>query len=86
MALQGAREHTFTNPHGIVYRIELFREAVGCALEDEAIQAWTWFPGYAWQIGTCRGCRIHLGWGFRAVAGAAPASFYGLIRDRLLEG
>lgn len=88
MSLQGAHEHTFTNPHGIVFRIGLFQEAAGCALRDEATEEWTWFAGYAWQIGGCRSCGTHLGWGFRAAepALAGPASFFGLILDRLLEG
>ena len=89
MSLQGGHEHSFTNPHGIIFRIGLFQEAVGCSLHGAATETWTWFRGYAWQIGVCRSCRIHLGWGFRAIPGTtdgSPAYFYGLILDRLLEG
>jgi hypothetical protein len=37
-------------------------------------------PGYAWQVGLCRACGVHLGWGFVLEA----ARFYGLIVERLL--
>lgn len=74
-------EHVCTNPHGFVYRIGCFREAPGCAGVGPHDSAFSWFPGYTWQIALCRGCHGHLGWRFRA----GPDRFHGLILDRLVE-
>ena len=41
----------------------------------------SWFPGYAWMVGVCRGCGEHLGWLFVS----ADSRFHGLIADRLAE-
>ncbi len=76
----GAHEHVFTNPHGIQFRIGCFAHAVGCRTLGQASTFWTWFPGHAWQIAICGGCREHLGWLFTA----SDASFHGLILDRLV--
>ena len=85
MSLDGGHEHTFTNPHHIVFRIGLFAEAIGCAAQVQPTEEHSWFPGYRWRIGVCRHCHTHLGWRFEAVPGASrdPASFYGLITSRL---
>jgi hypothetical protein len=45
----------------------------------EPSEYYPWFPGYAWQIAVCRGCRAHLGWLFRAEGDV----FFGLILNRL---
>jgi peptide methionine sulfoxide reductase MsrB len=39
----------------------------------------TWFAGYAWQVGICGNCDAHLGWIFTS----DPHRFYGLILERL---
>lgn len=73
-------EHTCTNPHGIAYRIGCFRQAPGCTGAGPLDSAFSWFPGYTWQIALCQRCRAHLGWIFRA----GTDCFHGLILDRLV--
>jgi hypothetical protein len=79
--ISGHHAHTFANPHGFVFHIGCFALAPGCAAVGEPTTEFTWFPGFAWQIATCRGCREHLGWLFRSAEGR----FHGLIMDRLVE-
>ena len=74
-------EHTCTNPHGLAFRIGCFRQAPGCTGMGPRDSAFSWFPGYTWQIAVCGRCRTHLGWIFRAGADC----FHGLILDRLAE-
>ena len=77
----GSRQHTFANPSGIVFTIGCFNAAEGCAPVGPASEEFTWFPGFAWRVGVCRGCLAHLGWYFEASSGAA---FWGLILDHLI--
>jgi hypothetical protein len=79
--MAGARQHTFANPAGIVFTIGCFQTAEGCAPVGPASDEFTWFPGFAWRVGVCRGCLAHLGWHFVAPSGAA---FWGLILDHLI--
>ena len=81
IAVGGAHEHTFVNPHGLEFRIGCFAIATGCLQVGEVTTFWSWFPGYAWQIELCVGCREHLGWEFRS----ADHRFHGLILDRLVS-
>ncbi len=76
----GAHEHVRTNPAGVGYRIGCFHAAPGCAAVGEETELYSWFPGHAWRVAICRGCRTHLGWAFRAGA----RRFHGLIVERLL--
>jgi len=78
--VQGGHEHTFTNPHGLVFRIGCFAAAPGCAQTGMLTEEWTWFRGYLWQVALCRGCGNHLGWRYRDYGGEG---FYGLILPRL---
>lgn len=49
------------------------------ALSNIPSVQYTWFPGYAWQIATCRKCRHHVGWKFISKnVKMTPRSFYGL--------
>ncbi|MBT5263804.1 MAG: hypothetical protein HOL85_03165 [Rhodospirillaceae bacterium] len=77
---EGAHEHRRFNPAGFVFRIRLFSEAPGVAVEDVETEDFSWFSGHAWSIATCGGCGLHLGWRF-AQAGSV---FFGLIRNRLV--
>ncbi|WP_052302114.1 cereblon family protein [Desulfobulbus propionicus] len=74
-------EHAFFNPTGIAFLIRCFHTAPGVAVWAEPSTAFTWFPGYCWQIVLCAACQSHLGWLFSPMAGGR--SFYGLIADRL---
>jgi hypothetical protein len=79
-SVSGHHLHTFCNPHGLVFEIGCFSEAPGCGATGPAEHFFSWFPGYAWRMGVCRGCHAHLGWSY----GDAP-DFWGLIVDRLAE-
>ena len=78
----GAHEHTFANPNGLVFNIACFRLATGCASTGPFSQEFAWFKGYQWRIVVCNMCLTHLGWLF--VSGSAD-TFHGLITDRLIE-
>ena len=80
-AWAGSRQHTFANPAGIVFTIGCFSAAEGCAAVGPSSSEFTWFPGFDWRVGICRGCLTHLGWHFAAPSGAA---FWGLILDHLI--
>jgi len=83
--VQGAREHTCTNPGGYVYTIGCFREAEGCEEAGELTEAFSWFPGFAWRYAFCGGCGVHLGWVYEG-SGETPEGFFGLILNRLVAG
>ena len=71
----GAHEHTFVNPAGIEFRIGCFVAAPGCAHVGAASDAFSWFPGWRWQIALCGRCHNHVGWIFRL----GGDQFHGLI-------
>ncbi|RNA36227.1 cereblon isoform X1 [Brachionus plicatilis] len=44
----------------------------------------SWFPGYAWQIITCKRCNNHIGWKFtNALPDLKPERFFGLTRKAI---
>ncbi len=79
ICVQGAHEHTCTNPLGLSFHIGCYREASGCELTGTATPEHSWFRGYAWRIAHCAHCHTHLGWAFES----AGDNFYGLITHRL---
>lgn len=79
IAVLGAHEHNFTNPHGITFHIGCFRDAGGCAAVGDATAEFSWFPGYAWRVALCTNCQTHLGWRFQM----DQDYFLGLIVNRL---
>ena len=81
VSVEGAHEHTFTNPAGFVFRIGCFRSAPGCVETGEFTAEASWFRGRAWRYAACAGCRAHLGWVYRD---RGDAAFFGLILNRLL--
>lgn len=82
MEVSGAHEHTFVNPAGFVYRIGCFSVAPGCAHLGVPETAFSWFPGWSWQVAACARCRAHLGWIYRN----AGEQFHGLIVTALRHG
>jgi hypothetical protein len=76
----GAHEHTFVNPGGIVHTIGCFAVATGCSYRGDPETAFSWFPGFRWQVATCSACYAHLGWLFRGERGD---SFHGLIVEAI---
>ena len=80
--VQGTHRHTFANPHGLVFELGCFKNAVGCGYAGAATDEFTWFAGYRWRICFCATCLTHLGWIFSSPGGDA---FHGLILDRLID-
>src|SRR5262245_12372543 len=80
VSVHGAHEHRRVNPIGIDFHLGCFGEAPGCLSEGQPTLFWTWFPGYAWRIASCRACGDHLGWTF-----CGEETFFGLILDRLID-
>ena len=82
IAVQGSHQHTFANPHGIVFEIGCFKTAQGCGYAGPPSTEFTWFSGYAWRVSFCTLCMTHLGWLFIAESGD---SFHGFILDHLIQ-
>jgi hypothetical protein len=80
--VQGAKEHTFFNPYGIIFQIGCFRQARGCGYQGPGNEQFSWFPGYSWRIALCSSCLAHLGWLYSA---PDKESFHGLILDHLIQ-
>ena len=80
IVIQGSHQHTFANPHGVVFEIGCFKDVTGCGYAGAATDEFSWFAGYSWRICFCTMCLTHLGWIFSSNAGAI---FHGLILDRL---
>ncbi len=82
LEVNGLHCHTFFNPAGLVFEIACFADAAGCRQEGTASTHFSWFADTSWQVAVCRSCETHLGWYFQG----AETSFYGLIRNRLING
>ncbi|MBT8330807.1 MAG: hypothetical protein KJP06_00640 [Deltaproteobacteria bacterium] len=82
ITVQGSHQHTFANPHGVVFEIGCFKTAQGCGYAGPPSTEFTWFSGYAWRVSFCTLCMTHLGWAFIADSGD---SFHGFIIDRLIQ-
>jgi len=82
MTVNGAHQHTFANPHGIVFDIGCFKEAEGCGAVGTPTDEFVWFAGYFWRVALCRACLTHMGWFFTS---SDSDSFFGLIMDHLIE-
>ena len=74
-----AHEHVFVNPSGIQYRIGCYAAAPGCIHLGATESAFSWFPGWSWQVAACAQCRTHVGWIYRL----AGQQFHGLIVNAL---
>ena len=79
--MAGAHEHTFVNPGGFVHHIGCFAAAPGCVHlgTPPGESAFSWFPGWTWQVAACAQCGAHLGWIYRN----AGEQFHGLITQAL---
>jgi len=78
----GSHEHTFVNPGGFVHHLGCFALAPGVVHVGEPDPAFSWFPGWTWQIAECGRCRTHIGWIYRC----AGEQFHGLVLDKLVPG
>lgn len=77
--MNDSHKHTFPNPHGIVFEIGCFKEAMGCTAMKESFYEFSWFSGYNWRIAVCNSCLNHLGWLFCSDS----YSFFGLILEKI---
>ena len=82
ISIQGSHQHTFANPHGIVFEIGCFKDVTGCGYAGAATDEFSWFAGYSWRICFCGMCLTHLGWIFSSQAGDI---FHALILDRISQ-
>jgi hypothetical protein len=82
IAVAGSHQHTFANPHGIVFEIGCFRTAEGCGYVGPPTDEFSWFNGFMWRVAVCSACLTHLGWLFTS---SGSNRFTGLILDRLIE-
>jgi hypothetical protein len=73
--MAGAHEHTFVNPAGFTFRVGCFIAAPGARHTGSPSEAFSWFPGWKWQIAICGRCYAHVGWIFRC----GGEQFHGLI-------
>jgi hypothetical protein len=80
--VNGTHEHVFVNPAGFQFQIGCFDAAPGCAHHGATETAFSWFPGWTWQVAACARCRAHLGWIYRN----AGQQFHGLILNSLRDG
>lgn len=80
--MAGKHEHTFVNAAGFVHHIGCFAAAGGCAYIGSTETAFSYFPGWTWQIAVCGQCRAHLGWIYRN----AGEQFHGLLVAALRNG
>ncbi|WP_457575308.1 cereblon family protein [Desulfomarina sp.] len=79
--VNGAHEHTFFNPAGVVFHLGCFRIAPGCVQAGPATSEFTWFKGYIWRFALCGNCGVHLGWQYQQ----DESRFFGLILALLRE-
>jgi hypothetical protein len=82
ISIQGSHQHTFANPHGVVFEIGCFKDVTGCGYAGAATDEFSWFAGYSWRICFCSMCLTHLGWIFSSNAGDI---FHALILDRIIQ-
>jgi hypothetical protein len=81
IAVSDSHEHVFVNPAGFQFRIGCFDAAPGCAYRGPTEAAFSWFPGFTWQVAVCARCRAHVGWIYRN----AGLQFHGLSLDALRD-
>ncbi|MFZ5572607.1 MAG: cereblon family protein [Thermodesulfobacteriota bacterium] len=81
MTVQGAHQHTFANPQGILFEIACFRHASGCRYSGLPTSEWSWFRGFSWRFASCGKCMLQLGWFFSS---GNENGFNGLIVNRLI--
>jgi hypothetical protein len=65
-----------------MHRIGCFAVATHLREVGSPETAFSWFPGFSWQIVICQTCRTHLGWIYRC----AGDRFTGLLVNQLVSG
>ena len=80
IVIDGKHDHTFANPHGIVFPIRCFSTVSGGRCQGPASAEFSWFRGCRWQILACGNCATHVGWRF-----SGRLDFFALISSRIKE-
>ena len=78
-------DRVFFNPAGLVMKLLTVRRATNLRLVGSPTDEFSWFPGWTWRIALCAGCGGQLGWLFEALGDGEPPSFWGLLRERLVQ-
>ena len=79
ISINESHNHVFANPHGLVFEIGCFTNAMGCEVNQDSSHDFSWFSGYSWSISICKKCQNHNGWFFSSLS----HSFFGLILDKI---
>lgn len=82
ISVNGAHQHTFANPNGIIFDIGCYKTAPGCLNTGPFTDEFSWFKGYMWRVSICASCFTHLGWLFLS---SGNDYFFGLITDRVID-
>jgi hypothetical protein len=85
--LNGAQDHSFTNPAGVRCNFMTFSHCDNVIVHEELFFQHSWFPGYGWRFLLCGACFQHLGWKYDAVLTAVrPETFFGVLIDAIETG
>ena len=77
--------NAFLNPGGFVHETLTVYKLINYRLSrDPPSTQHSWFPGYGWQILSCKNCGGHLGWKFSTTnEKLTPQKFWGLTRKSI---
>ena len=75
----------YLNPGGVVHEtLTVYKLKNFHIISPRPSTQHSWFPGYAWQIITCKQCNNHIGWKFtNALPYLKPEKFFGLTRKAI---
>jgi len=75
----------FENPEGARFEVIATKNA-NVKTFGEAVEEYSWFPGFSWTIVLCPSCGWHLGWKFEPKDEDTDEifSFFGLILSNLI--
>jgi hypothetical protein len=84
--VDGAEEHSFVNPTGVVCNFRTFGRCANVLALQELYLEHSWFSGYGWRFLLCAECSLHLGWRYDAVArNRQPRAFFGVLIESVKE-
>ncbi len=77
--------NAFLNPGGYVHETLTVYKLINFRVSrDPPSTQHSWFPGYGWQILSCKNCGGHLGWKFSTTnEKLTPQKFWGLTRKSI---
>lgn len=77
----------YLNPGGFVHETLTVYKLINFNLSRTPPQTeHSWFPGYGWQIISCRSCNSHIGWKFTTTnEQLLPQKFFGLTRKSIIN-